>query len=106
MIRIKILRNRDGIFGLESSGHASRIHGSKGQNLLCAAVGVLVQTLYLHLSKEGFAEEAAIGDGVLDFKIRLGKESDPVVLTSVNLIQDGLENLREQYPSEIELIGE
>lgn len=106
MIRIKILRKGEEILGLESSGHASKMHGSKGQNLLCAAVGVLIQTLYLHLSKEGLAEEAVIGDGLLDFKIASGKTNDPKVLNSFKLIRDGLENLKEQYPSEIELIGE
>ncbi|TGK00183.1 ribosomal-processing cysteine protease Prp [Leptospira langatensis] len=106
MIRIRILRKGEEILGLESSGHASKMHGSKGENLLCAAVGVLVQTLYLHLHQEGFTEEAAIGDGLLNFKIRSERKKDPIVLTSFALIRSGLENLKEQYPSEIELIGE
>ncbi|PJZ25382.1 hypothetical protein CH352_15005 [Leptospira hartskeerlii] len=106
MIRVKILRKGEEILGLESSGHASKMHGSKGQNLLCAAVGVLIQTLYLHLSKEGLAEEAVIGDGLLDFKTVSGKTTDPIVNTSFNLVISGLVNLKEQYPSEIELIGE
>ncbi|EPG67672.1 ribosomal-processing cysteine protease Prp [Leptospira wolffii] len=106
MIRIQVLRKEGRILGLKSSGHASQAHGSKGQNLLCAAVGVLVQTLYLHLYKRGLAKEAVIGDGLLDFQIRPGKESDPEVLIGFGLILDGLENLKEQYPSEMELIGE
>ncbi|TGK15193.1 ribosomal-processing cysteine protease Prp [Leptospira fluminis] len=106
MIRVKILRKGEGFQGLESVGHASTRQGAKGSNLLCAAVGTLVQSLYLHLWREGKAESAEIRDGFLKFEIRSGYETDLHVRANFGLVRDGLENLREQYPSEIELIGE
>ncbi|EPG73406.1 PF04327 family protein [Leptospira fainei serovar Hurstbridge str. BUT 6] len=106
MIRVKILRKGEEILGFESVGHASAEQGTKGSNLLCAAVGVLIQSLYLHLRKEGKAGPAEVRDGFLKFKILAGLENDPVVRTSFALVRDGLENLRDQYSSEIELIGE
>ncbi|PJZ69611.1 hypothetical protein CH373_08865 [Leptospira perolatii] len=105
MIRIRLIRNKYGISGLESSGHSPKNLGQKGENILCAAVSVLVQTLYLHLKNQGRIGTAEISDGFLSFEILSGFESDQIVLTSFGLIQDGLENLRNQYPKELELIG-
>ncbi|PJZ59150.1 ribosomal-processing cysteine protease Prp [Leptospira barantonii] len=102
MIRIRITRLREFYSSLESEGHSPASLGTKGENLLCSAVSVLVQTLYLHLLQSGKAKPAEIRDGYLRFEV-LGQ--DALIQNSFDLILSGLKNLKSQYPKEIELIG-
>ncbi|XDD49481.1 ribosomal-processing cysteine protease Prp [Leptospira sp. WS92.C1] len=103
MIAIRITRKEDLYSSLESEGHSPTSLGKKGENLLCSAVSVLVQTLYLHLLQTGNVQPAEIRDGYLRFEI-LPKDS-VLIHNSFDLILSGLRNLKNQYPKEIELIG-
>ncbi|AYV55146.1 ribosomal-processing cysteine protease Prp [Leptospira kmetyi] len=102
MIRIRITRLGEFYSSLESEGHSPASLGKKGENLLCSAVSVLVQTLYLHLYQSGKAKPAEIRDGYLRFEVL---EQDALIQNSFDLILSGLKNLKDQYPKEIELIG-
>ncbi|EMJ92637.1 ribosomal-processing cysteine protease Prp [Leptospira alstonii] len=102
MIRIRITRFGEFYSSLESEGHSPASLGKKGENLLCSAVSVLVQTLYLHLLQSGKVKPAEIADGYLRFEV-LGQ--DALIQNSFDLILSGLKNLKGQYPKEIELIG-
>ncbi|MBW0432187.1 ribosomal-processing cysteine protease Prp [Leptospira yasudae] len=102
MIRIRITRNGEFYSSLESEGHSPVSLGKKGENLLCSAVSVLVQTLYLHLLQSGKAKPAEIADGYLRFEVL---QQDALIQTSFDLVLTGLKNLKSQYPTEIELIG-
>ncbi|EMY79371.1 PF04327 family protein [Leptospira weilii serovar Ranarum str. ICFT] len=103
MIRIRITRFGEFYSSLESEGHSPVSLGKKGENLLCSAVSVLVQTLYLHLLQSGKVKPAEIADGYLRFEV-LGQ--DVLIQNSFDLILSGLKNLKDQYPKEIELIGD
>ncbi|EMM87577.1 PF04327 family protein [Leptospira santarosai str. 2000027870] len=103
MIRIRITHNGKFYTSLESEGHSSASLGNKGENLLCSAVSVLVQTLYLHLLRSGKAKPGEIRDGYLRFEVLV--EQDALIQNSFDLILSGLKNLKNQYPKEIELIG-
>lgn len=102
LIRIRITRTGEFYSSLESEGHSSISLGKKGENLLCSAVSVLVQTLYLYLLQSGKTKPAEIRDGYLRFEV-LGQ--DVLIQNSFDLVLSGLKNLKNQYPTEIELIG-
>jgi len=85
--------------GITIEGHAPEEFGKKGNNILCAAVSVLGQTLHLHLQKEELVSEEKIEKGYLKFKV---KDGNPEKINTVfKVIIDGLENLQGQYPEEI-----
>ncbi|TGK28940.1 ribosomal-processing cysteine protease Prp [Leptospira gomenensis] len=104
MIRIRIAQQGELYSSLESEGHSPASLGKKGENLLCSAVSVLVQTLYLFLLQSGKVKPAEIRDGYLRFEV-LPSENDALIHTSFELVLSGLKNLKRQYPKEIELIG-
>ncbi|EMF80203.1 PF04327 family protein [Leptospira weilii serovar Topaz str. LT2116] len=103
MIRIRIIHNGKFYSSLESEGHSPTSLGKKGENILCSAVSVLVQTLYLYLLQSGKVRPAEIRDGYLRFEVLA--EQDALIQNSFDLILSGLKNLKDQYPKEIELIG-
>ncbi|ABJ76932.1 MULTISPECIES: ribosomal-processing cysteine protease Prp [Leptospira] len=103
MIRIRITHNGKFYSSLESEGHSPASLGKKGENLLCSAVSVLVQTLYLHLLQSGKVKPAEIQDGYFRFEVLV--QQDVLIQNSFDLILSGLKNLKDQYPKEIELIG-
>ncbi len=103
LIRIRIIHNGKFYSSLESEGHSPTYLGKKGENLLCSAVSVLVQTLYLYLLQSGKVRPAEIRDGYLRFEVLA--EQDALIQNSFDLILSGLKNLKDQYPKEIELIG-
>lgn len=103
LIRIRITHNGKFYSSLESEGHSPASLGKKGENLLCSAVSVLVQTLYLHLLQSGKVKPAEIQDGYFRFEVLV--QQDVLIQNSFDLILSGLKNLKDQYPKEIELIG-
>ena len=90
------------IVSFESKGHASLSNGKKGENLVCAAVSVLVQTLYLYLKKEGLLQKEEIKDGYLLMILNLKPEE--IIRNSFDIILTGLETLKKQHPEDIELL--
>ena len=97
MIRITITVQEQKLL-FESQGHAG---GTKGQDLVCAAVSVLTQTLGLFLKKEKLLQKEIVEEGFLLLEtVSLNEQ----VKSSVDMTLTGLETLRNQYPEKIEII--
>jgi len=75
--------------------------GSKGENLLCAGVSTLVQTVHLYLASKQVLQTESKRDGSLKFLIQSGKEDRFQDL--LEMIELGLENLKKQHPTAISL---
>lgn len=102
MIVIEIKKDKKGNYtGLISQGHAPDSFGKQGNNILCAAVSTLVQTLYLHLKIMSNVSHETIRKGLLELEvIETSKETN----LSFEVIMTGIHNLFKQYPEEIQLV--
>ena len=102
MIKITITGRDARVIKFESVGHASIESGSRGKNLVCCAVGILVQTLYLFTKKEDLLTAELVKEGEL--ALEFTNEKQKLLVDSIDLTLTGLENLKEQFPNEIEII--
>ena len=105
MIRVEIKKIGDSVVGLYSKGHAPKEFGEKGNNVLCAAVSSLLQTLLLYLKKEKLVSAHTMKPGFLDFSLleKRNPRAEIVIEHAFSFVYGGLENLQAQYPNEIEL---
>lgn len=100
MIKIYLKKGNQYYTGLKITGHAPSLFGKKGENILCAGVSVLVQTLYLYLKEKGNILTEEVKKGYLDFSIlSSGEETQK----SFDLILTGIRDLKTQYPEFIEI---
>lgn len=107
MIRIVLLRSKDGFEGLRSVGHSGIDYGLQGENIVCASVSVLLETLYFHCKRNCRFVSEKRGNGNLEFILAEEDFPKPLVQESFRLIQTGLEELQARFPEEIQLlIGE
>lgn len=102
LILLEIKKDKKGNYtGLVSEGHAPNSFGKKGNNILCAAVSTLVQTLYLHLKIMSNVSRETIRKGFFEIEIlKASKETNLVF----EVIMTGIHNLFKQYPEEIQLV--
>ncbi len=102
MIIIEIKKDKKRNYtGLISQGHAPNSFGKKGNNILCAAVSVLVQTLFLHLKIMSNVSRETIREGFLELEVsKTNKETN----FSFAVIMTGIHNLIKQHPEEIQLV--
>lgn len=102
MIQIEIVKDKKGNYiGLVCQGHAPDSFGKKGNNILCAAVSVLVQTLHSHIKIMSNVSCETIRKGFLEFEVlKTSKETN----LSFEVILTGIHNLFRQYPEEIQLV--
>lgn len=102
MIRIEIIKDKKGNFkGLTSEGHAPESYGTKGNNILCAAISALIQTLHLFLKIMSNVSHETIRTGFLNFSVtEVNKETN----LSFELVLTGIHNLSKQYPGEIQVV--
>ncbi|MBP7283843.1 MAG: ribosomal-processing cysteine protease Prp [Leptospiraceae bacterium] len=102
MIIIEIKKDKKGNYtGLKSEGHAPDSFGKQGTNVLCAAVSVLVQTLYLHLKIMSNVSHETIRKGFLSLEV---SETNKDTNLTFEVIMTGIHNLFKQYPEEIQLV--
>jgi len=80
---------------LTVQGHSPDSYGKKGENLVCAAVSMLTQTLVLYLLKKNKLEFSELQNGFL--KILL-KEPDIQTESCMEMVLTGLEKLKTQEP--------
>ena len=101
MIRIRIEFGSHGFCFLEASGHARL--AAPGNDILCAAVSVLVENLGLGLT-EILDAPALIEEDKGHYSIRLAEEviNDRTELLFTSAIL-GLKRLEEQYPDRLEI---
>lgn len=110
MIEASVMRTvwNDGKTGYEvkAKGHAGA--GKYGQDIVCAAVSCLMQTLANEVEEAARAGLVALGavahgEGWMKVEVTPTHESCDMVETWVELVQDGLDALAESYPENVEL---
>lgn len=111
MIEATVMRTvwNDGKTGYEvkAKGHAGA--GKYGQDIVCAAVSCLMQTLANEVEKAARAGLVALGavahgEGWMRVEVTPTHESYDMVEAWVELVQDGLDALAESYPENVELV--
>ena len=111
MIEVRVMRtvwNDDKIsYEVKAKGHAGA--GKYGQDIVCAAVSVLMQTLANEVEEAARAGTVALGavahgDGWMKVEVTPTRESCNMVEAWVELVKDGLDALAESYPENVELV--
>ena len=111
MIEASVMRtvwNDDKIsYEVKAKGHAGA--GKYGQDIVCAAVSVLMQTLANEVEEAARAGTVALGavahgDGWMKVEVIPTRESCNMVEAWVELVKDGLDALAESYPENVELV--
>ena len=93
-------------YEVKAKGHAGA--GKCGQDIVCAAVSCLMQTLANEVEEAARAGLVALGavahgDGWMKVEVTPTHESCNTVEAWVELVQDGLDALAESYPENVEL---
>lgn len=110
MIRATVARTvwASGVTGYEvkAEGHAGA--GEYGQDIVCAAVSVLLQTLANEVVEAARAGLLAVGvvahgDGWMKVEMTPTDQTQDMVEAWVELVQDGIDALAESYPENVEL---
>ncbi len=110
MIEASVMRTvwNDGKTGYEvkAKGHAGA--GKYGQDIVCAAVSCLMQTLANEVETAARAGLVALGavahgEGWMRVEVTPTHESCDMVEAWVELVQDGLDALAESYPENVKL---
>lgn len=110
MIRATVARTvwASGVTGYEvkAEGHAGA--GEYGQDIVCAAVSVLLQTLANEVTEAARAGLLAVGvvahgDGWMKVEATPTAQTQDMVEAWVELVQDGIDALAESYPENVEL---
>ena len=111
MIEASVMRTvwNDGKTGYEvkAKGHAGA--GKYGQDIVCAAVSCLMQTLANEVEEAARAGLVALGavahgEGWMRVEVTPTHKSCDMVEAWVELVQDGLDALAESYPENVELV--
>jgi len=101
LIHIEVFSS-DGVYtGLKLTGHAPTSFGSPGENVLCAAVSVLSQTLYLYCKKNYTVFNERIEKGFLAFSLEKNQFSS----VPFEMFLEGITNLELQYPESIFIVN-
>lgn len=110
MIRATVARTvwASGVTGYEvkAEGHAGA--GKYGQDVVCAAVSVLLQTLANEVTEAARAGLLAVGvvahgDGWMKVEMTPTDQTQDMADAWVELVQDGIDALAESYPENVEL---
>lgn len=110
MIRATVARTvwNSGVTGYEvkAEGHAGA--GEYGQDIVCAAVSVLLQTLANEVMEAARAGLLAVGvvahgDGWMKVEMTPTDQTQDMADAWVELVQDGIDALAESYPENVEL---
>jgi uncharacterized protein YsxB (DUF464 family) len=93
LIKIEIKKNNEFYNYLRVEGHSPIELGKPGENLFCAAVSILTQTLLLSVSKRNIVEIFKNQKGLLEYSI-----TKPDIQTNIEFefMLIGLENLKKQ----------
>lgn len=110
MIKATVARTvwASGVTGYEvkAEGHAGA--GKYGQDVVCAAVSVLLQTLANEVTEAARAGLLAVGvvahgDGWMKVEMTPTDQTQDMADAWVELVQDGIDALAESYPENVEL---
>lgn len=101
MIRITIERNSIGqIFGFAAQGHADS--GPRGNDIVCAAVSVLTDSVFLGLDKHLQREMEWSADSG-DIAVHLKDEPDELTEAILTTMFLGLSEIQKIYPEKIRI---
>ena len=102
MIRVKIERDADGkIRGFAAKGHADA--GPSGQDIVCAAVSVLTDSVFLGLDRHLRRElewQAESGD----ISVRLKDAPDELTEAVLSTLVLGLTEIQKAYPDKVRIL--
>ena len=93
MIFVEIKKSKEFYNYLRVEGHASSEFGKPGENIFCAAVSILTQTLLLSVTKRSIVEILNNQKGLLEYII-----TKPDLQTNIEFefMLIGLDNLKKQ----------
>lgn len=94
MIRYKIRQTPEEI-DIRIRGHANY---ARGDDIVCAGVSVLAQSVLLAASRRGLLRARRVGKGNLEMTLTNTVDTRGFVAVLI----DGLEDLSEQYPTHVE----
>lgn len=94
MIQIQYKIEKSFYSYLKVEGHAPATFGKSGENILCSAVSVLAQTLFLLLDESGKVSAKKIEKGKMEMTISLPNETTN---TQFEFFLRGILNLQKQY---------
>ena len=99
MTRIEVVRNDAGqVVRIQATGHAQ--FATRGNDIVCAGVSVLLQTAILGITSVAKAEHKACRkDGELALEVTPTKETDAIIETMIL----GIKDLERQYPKHIKI---
>lgn len=105
MIKVEMMQTDKG-YSVAASGHAD--YAPKGQDIVCAAVSVLLQTLANEVTEAARAGLLAVGvvahgDGWMKVEMTPTDQTQDMADAWVELVQDGIDALAESYPENVEL---
>ncbi len=93
MIKVEIHKNKEFYYYLKVEGHSPAELGKPGENIFCAGVSVLTQTLLLTLKYRNNIEIIRNQKGLLEFKV---SKPDLQANIEFEFMIMGLENLKQQ----------
>lgn len=92
---------REGRYSIQAEGHAGY---RPGNDIVCAAISVLLQTLWVNLSEIcGGSGTQKEGDGIFFFSLKVEEEMRPQAEALFYGTLRGLEMLAEEYPQNVRL---
>lgn len=102
MIQVRIERDPRGrIVGYEAKGHAEA--GPRGNDIVCAAVSVLTDTVFLGLDRHLHRDlEWDAGSG--DISVRLKDEPDDLTEAVLATMVLGLTEIQKIYPDKLRIL--
>ncbi len=97
------LGERGNLVSAEASGHAG--FGTRGTDIVCAAVTVLLRTTVTVLSGHGLDVKAeTAGRGSLSFRVTAFSGADvPLLVYAGNFLEEGLGSLSREFPGSVEM---
>ncbi|MBE7411616.1 MAG: ribosomal-processing cysteine protease Prp [Leptospiraceae bacterium] len=107
MIEIWFKKQGNNYSKIKISGHSvtrndflksEKIEEKIGLNVICAAVSILTQSLYIYCKEKGAVKSEKISNGLLEFELNKINSNTNTVFEMVEM---GLLNLKIQYPKEI-----
>ncbi|HNY22741.1 MAG TPA: ribosomal-processing cysteine protease Prp [Treponemataceae bacterium] len=104
MISVDVsLGDRGNLVSASATGHAGK--GKRGEDIVCAAVTVLLRTTLAVLSSNGVESSAdTAGRGSLAFRVTALREGDiPFLRYAADFLLEGLGSLAREYPDAVEL---
>ncbi|MCZ8156162.1 MAG: ribosomal-processing cysteine protease Prp [Leptospira sp.] len=104
MIRV-IVYNKEGLIaGFQVVGHAPKEFGVSGENLLCAGVSTLLQSVHSYMGWKDRLESETKENGILEFMVR--KDHLEGFQSLGEMVKFGLQSLAINHSTAIKITDE